>query len=160
MVLRKDIFINQRIKFYLNNTINLRPLTPHIMPYYTDKMAIVLWPQILWRHFTLCIGHIKQCCAVRPPVRCPMPLVQKRCISWLWLLENTSKWSTLVRNLVLVVKLAGPSVRMAVRLQEMAKTGGAISFCGHRGDSLLVAHSLSRRVDCMRCQAQYLQVAS
>jgi len=49
-----DIFINQRIECYLNNTINLRPLTPHIMPCYTHKMAIVSWPQILWRHFTLC----------------------------------------------------------------------------------------------------------
>jgi len=30
------------IQFYLNNVINLRPLTPHIMSYYTHKMAIVL----------------------------------------------------------------------------------------------------------------------
>jgi len=27
-----DIFINQRIECYLNNTITLRPLTSHIMP--------------------------------------------------------------------------------------------------------------------------------
>ena len=39
-----DIFINQRIECYLNNTINLRPLTPHIMPCPTHKMAIVSWP--------------------------------------------------------------------------------------------------------------------
>ena len=39
------IFINQRIECYLNNTITLRPLTPHIMPCYTHKMAIVSWPQ-------------------------------------------------------------------------------------------------------------------
>jgi len=39
-----DIFINQRIECYLNNTINLRPLSPHIMPWYTHKMAIVSWP--------------------------------------------------------------------------------------------------------------------
>jgi len=32
-----DIFINQRIEYYLNNTINLRPLTPHIMTCYTHK---------------------------------------------------------------------------------------------------------------------------
>jgi len=32
-----DIFINQRIECYLNNTIILRPLTPHIMPCYTHK---------------------------------------------------------------------------------------------------------------------------
>jgi len=36
-----DIFINQPIKYYLNNGINLRPLTPHIMPCYTHTMAIV-----------------------------------------------------------------------------------------------------------------------
>ena len=35
-----DIFINQLIEFYLNNTTNLRPLTAHIMPSYTYKMAI------------------------------------------------------------------------------------------------------------------------
>jgi len=34
-----DIFINQRIELCLNITINLRPLTPRIMPYYTHKMA-------------------------------------------------------------------------------------------------------------------------
>ena len=39
-----DIFINQRIEYYLNITITLRPLTPHIMPCYTHKMAIVSWP--------------------------------------------------------------------------------------------------------------------
>jgi len=39
------IFVNQRIECYLNNTITLRPLTPHIMPCYTHKMAIVSWPQ-------------------------------------------------------------------------------------------------------------------
>jgi len=54
-----DILINQRIECYLNNTINLRHLTPHIMWCYTHKMAIVSWPQILWRHFTLCIRHDK-----------------------------------------------------------------------------------------------------
>ena len=42
-----DIVINQRIEYYLNNTITLRPLTPHIMPCYTHKMAIVSWPYIL-----------------------------------------------------------------------------------------------------------------
>jgi len=30
-----DVFINQRIECCLNNTINLRPLTPHIMPCYS-----------------------------------------------------------------------------------------------------------------------------
>jgi len=38
------IFINQRIECYLNNTINRRRSTPHIMPCYTHKMAIVSWP--------------------------------------------------------------------------------------------------------------------
>jgi len=32
-----DIFINQRTECNLNNTINLRPLAPHIMPCYTHK---------------------------------------------------------------------------------------------------------------------------
>jgi len=41
---RTDIFINQRIECYLNNTINVRPLTPHVMPCYTHKVAIVSWP--------------------------------------------------------------------------------------------------------------------
>ena len=29
------------------------------MPSYTNKMAIVSWPSILWRHFTLCINWTK-----------------------------------------------------------------------------------------------------
>ena len=33
-------------------------LTPHIMPSYTHKLAIVSRPQILWRYFTLCIWQI------------------------------------------------------------------------------------------------------
>jgi len=36
-----DIFLNQLILFYLNNTQNLRPLRPHIIPCYTHKMVIV-----------------------------------------------------------------------------------------------------------------------
>jgi len=39
-----DIFVNQRIAFYLNSTINRRPLTTYIMSCYTHKMAIVPWP--------------------------------------------------------------------------------------------------------------------
>ena len=35
--------------------VNLRPLTAHIMPSYTHKMADVSWPQIMWRYFVLCI---------------------------------------------------------------------------------------------------------
>jgi len=41
-----DIFANQRIDCYLNNTINLRPLTLYIMPCYTHKVAIL--PSVLW----------------------------------------------------------------------------------------------------------------
>ena len=36
-----DIFIIQRVECNLNNAVNLRPLTPHIIPCYTHKMAIV-----------------------------------------------------------------------------------------------------------------------
>jgi len=36
-----DIFLNQLIQFYSNNTLNRRPLTPHIIPCYTYKMVIV-----------------------------------------------------------------------------------------------------------------------
>jgi len=34
--------------------VNHYPLTPHITPSYTHKMANVSWPQILWHHFTQC----------------------------------------------------------------------------------------------------------
>jgi len=53
-----DILINQRIECYLNNTITLRSLTPHIMPCYTHKMAIVSWRYILRRHLTVCIWSV------------------------------------------------------------------------------------------------------
>jgi len=36
-----DISLNKLIQFRLNNTPNLRPSTPQIIPYYTHKMAIV-----------------------------------------------------------------------------------------------------------------------
>jgi len=39
-----DIFINRRLECYINNTKNLRLLTPYIVPCYTHKMAIVSWP--------------------------------------------------------------------------------------------------------------------
>ena len=39
-----DIFINQPIEFYLDDTINPLPLASRIMPCYTHKMAIVSWP--------------------------------------------------------------------------------------------------------------------
>ena len=47
-----EIFWNQLIQFRLNNTLNLRPLSPHIIPCYTHKMATASWPQTTWRHFT------------------------------------------------------------------------------------------------------------
>jgi len=34
-----DIFVNRRIQFHLNNTINLRRLTSHMIWCYTHKMA-------------------------------------------------------------------------------------------------------------------------
>ena len=46
-----DIFLNQMIQCYWNNMINLHSLPAHIS--HTHKMAIALWPQIMWRHFTL-----------------------------------------------------------------------------------------------------------
>ena len=36
-----DISLNKLIQFYLNNTLNLRPLTTQITSCYTHKMAIV-----------------------------------------------------------------------------------------------------------------------
>jgi len=39
-----DIFLNQLIQFYLNNTINLHHLTTHSTTVSTYKMAIVLRP--------------------------------------------------------------------------------------------------------------------
>jgi len=36
-----DIFLNELVEFCLNNTVNLHPLTPHIMRSYTHKMANV-----------------------------------------------------------------------------------------------------------------------
>jgi len=44
------------IQFYLSNTLNLRQLTQRIISFYTHKMAIVSWPQTLWRHFTLYVS--------------------------------------------------------------------------------------------------------
>jgi len=38
-----EVFLNRMVEFCLNNTINLRHLTPHIMPYYAYKMATGSW---------------------------------------------------------------------------------------------------------------------
>ena len=45
-----DIFINQRIECYLNNTINLCPSTSHIMPIYTNKIVIVATDSVTSLH--------------------------------------------------------------------------------------------------------------
>ena len=42
-----DIFLNQLIQFYLNNTMNLRHLTQRIISCYTHKMALVSYHR-LW----------------------------------------------------------------------------------------------------------------
>jgi len=51
-------FVKQLVEFYLNNIVNLHPLTPYIMRSYAHKMANVLWPQILWRQFTQCVVEL------------------------------------------------------------------------------------------------------
>jgi len=43
-------------QFYLNNTINFCHLRRRIISCYTNKMAIVSWPETPWRHITLCIA--------------------------------------------------------------------------------------------------------
>ena len=48
-----DISLSKLVLFYLNNALNVCPLTPQIIPCYTHKMAIASWPLIMWRHFTL-----------------------------------------------------------------------------------------------------------
>jgi len=48
-------------QFYLNNTMNLRHFNSSHYTIYTHKMAIVSWPYIPWRHFTLCTGYFAQC---------------------------------------------------------------------------------------------------
>jgi len=52
--------MNQRIECYLNNTMNLRPLAPHIMPCYTqngDRIVAIdsvtsLDPMYTWSEVT------------------------------------------------------------------------------------------------------------
>jgi len=39
-----DIFLNQLIQFYSNNTTYLRHIPQRIILCYTHKMAIILWP--------------------------------------------------------------------------------------------------------------------
>ena len=38
LMIRWTFFLKYLVKFYLNNTVNLHPLTPHITPSYTHKM--------------------------------------------------------------------------------------------------------------------------
>ena len=51
------VSLNQLIQFYLNNTLNPRPLSTQIISCSTHKMAVVSWTCIMWRHFTLCISE-------------------------------------------------------------------------------------------------------
>ena len=44
------------MNIFANNSPNIRLLIPHITPTYTHNVAIVLWPQIPWHHFTHCIA--------------------------------------------------------------------------------------------------------
>ena len=56
-----DIFVNQKVDFYFNNMINLRPLTPHIRPCYTHKMARSYHGHRYCDNFTLGIANIVNC---------------------------------------------------------------------------------------------------
>ena len=51
----REHFLKLLVKFYLNNTVNIHPLTPHIMPSYIHRTA---WPQIPWHQFTACTVKI------------------------------------------------------------------------------------------------------
>jgi len=60
-----DIFLNQLVKFYLNNMVNLHPLTPRIMPSYTHKKAKVTIDSVTSFHpmyshsFTISANSVK-----------------------------------------------------------------------------------------------------
>ena len=41
LMISVDVFLNLLVKFYLNNTVILHPLSPHIRRSYTHKMASV-----------------------------------------------------------------------------------------------------------------------
>ena len=60
-----DVSLNQLIQFYLTNTLNLRPLTPQVIPCYTHKHSetcgLILpkcWLQFQNNKFTVC--HLLQ----------------------------------------------------------------------------------------------------
>ena len=53
-----DTSLNKLVEFYLNNTINLCRLFPLSLAFHAHKMAIVLWPYILWCHSFLYIGSV------------------------------------------------------------------------------------------------------
>ena len=93
---RVDIFLIKLVKFYLNNMANLHQLTLHIMPSYTHKMAIVSWPQILWRHFTLCIENTYLLTYLRECVRaCVHPSVPGHSLTGLSLTSTVGNISVL-----------------------------------------------------------------
>ena len=73
--------------------VNLHPLTPHVTPSYTHKMAIFSWPQILWRHFTLCIGPSRIITVITSIILC----FQNNSRSWKSCRCWTCVWSIIVR---------------------------------------------------------------
>jgi len=79
-----DISLNELIQFYLNNTLNLRPLTPQIIPCHqgpTHKMATVSWTQIMWRYFTLYVYdlHLSLCWEIHATLLTAVEHEQKGC---------------------------------------------------------------------------------
>jgi len=74
-----DTFTNQRIEFYLNNTVNFCPLTPRIIPCYTHKMAtiiIVIIDTVTSLHRMYWHSPNSMRSRVYETVRCPSPYVR------------------------------------------------------------------------------------
>ena len=53
-----DVSLNQLIQFYLTNTLNLRPLTPQVIPCYTHKKAIVSRACIRKQFYQTALGNL------------------------------------------------------------------------------------------------------
>ena len=85
-----DTSLNKLVEFYLNNTINLCPLSPLITAFHTHKMAIASWPQTLWRHFALCM--YTQCCSLICQV-CRTHTMAERLVRYYKATKNTAKMS-------------------------------------------------------------------
>jgi len=56
-----DTFIYQRTECYLNNTITLRPLTPHIMPQNGDRIVAIDSATSLHPLYTFSIHRVGVC---------------------------------------------------------------------------------------------------